>query len=275
MRTRTVFGVTLLLALLTVIAIAQEDVTTGFAPVEELTIEVLNTYPHDTDAFTQGLLVGEDGLLYESTGRYGQSTLRAVEPESGEVLRRFDLPEEIFAEGLALVDDQLYQITWREQIAVVYDLETGADADTFEPLGTFGYTGEGWGLCYDGESLYMSDGSGSITVRDPETFQPIAQYPVTLYGVFVDEINELECVDDEVYANIWNSDTIIRFDKQTGVVNAVIDGSNLLPPEVRTTYSGGAVLNGIAYNPESDTFYVTGKLWESLFEVNFVPANPS
>ncbi len=272
MRTRTFFGVALLLALLTVAVAAQDaEPTDDFPTVERLSMEVLNTYPHDTEAFTQGLLVGEEGLLYESTGRYGQSTLRAVEPETGEVVRRYDLPPEIFAEGLALVDDRLYQITWREQIAVVYDLETGADEDTFEPFGTFGYSGEGWGLCYDGESLYMSDGSGTINVRNPETFQPTAQYMVTLYGVFVDEINELECVGDDVYANIWNSDTIIRFDKTTGIVNAVIDGGNLLSPEVLASYPGGAVLNGIAYNPESETFYVTGKLWESVFEVNFVP----
>ena len=274
MRSQKMLAAVLLLALLTLTTHAQDDdPTTGFAPVEQLTLEVLNTYPHQTDAFTQGLLVGEDGLLYESTGRYGQSTLRAVAPETGEVLRRYDLPAELFAEGLALVGNRLYQITWRENVAIIYDLETGADDGTFEPLGTFGYSGEGWGLCYDGEALYMSDGSNRINVHDPETFQIIAQYTVTLYGVFVDEINELECVGDDVYANIWNADTIIRFDKTTGIVNAVIDGSGLLSPEVRAGYPGGAVLNGIAYNPVSDTFYVTGKLWESLFEVRFLPAS--
>lgn len=269
---RKITALALLLAALAVGVAAQDEAGDGFAPVQQLTVEVLNTYPHDTNAFTQGLLVGADGLLYESTGRYGQSTLRAVQPETGAVLRRYNLPDQFFAEGLALVDNRLYQITWQEQVALVYDLEAGAADATFEPLGTFGYFGEGWGLCYDGNALYMSDGSSRITTRDPETFEPTAQYNVTIYGVFVDEINELECVGDDIYANIWNTDTIIRFDRETGVVNAVIDGRGLLSPEERAAYPGGAVLNGIAYNPETATFYITGKLWASLFEVTFIPA---
>jgi glutamine cyclotransferase len=170
------------------------------------------------------------------------------------------------------VDNRLIQITWREQVAIVYDLEAGAEEDTFEPLGALQYSGEGWGLCYDGELLYMSDGSTRITPRDPETFAAGASYPVTLYGAFVDEINELECVGDDIYANVWQSDTILRFDKETGVVNAIIDGRGLFTEEEYAALPGGAVLNGIAYNPESDTFYITGKLWPSLFEVEFVPA---
>lgn len=247
--------------------IAAQD---GFTPVAQFRVEVLSEYPHDTNAFTQGLLYHE-GVFYESTGRYQQSTLRMVEPETGEVQRRYDLPDEVFAEGLALVDDRLYQITWREQVAVVYDLEIGLEDDTFEPEGVFQYNGEGWGLCYDGELLYMSDGSSRITVRDPDTFQPVGVITVTLYGVFVDELNELECVGDDIYANVWNSNTILRLDKSTGEVNGVIDAAGLLTEEELSEMESGAVLNGIAYNAEEDVFYITGKLWSKLFEVQFVP----
>lgn len=248
---------------------AQDD---GFPPVEELTVEVLAEYPHDTAAFTQGLLVGDEGLLYESTGRYGQSSVRAVDLETGDVLRKYDLPEEIFAEGLALFNERLYQLTWRAQVAVVYDLETGLADATFEPLGVLQYQGEGWGLCNDDEYLYMSNGSNAITVRDPETFSVVAQYRVSLHGAFVDQLNELECVGDDIYANIWQSDTIIRFDKTDGIVNAVIDASSLLTDEERAPLESGAVLNGIAYDAENDLFYVTGKLWPKLFAVQFVNA---
>lgn len=258
----------LLVMLLAVSVVSAQEV--GFPPVEVLAIEVISERPHDTNAFTQGLLLHTDGLLYESTGLYGQSTLRAVDPQTGDVLRRYDLPEQFFAEGLALVDDRLIQLTWREGAAFVYELDAGAENDTFEPLGTFAYNQEGWGLCYDGEVLYHSDGTTSITVRDPETFAPARTFPVTLYGAFVDEINELECVGDDIYANVWNSDTILRFDKN-GVVNAVIDGSGLMSAEERAQMGGGAVLNGIAYDPENDVFLITGKLWDTLYEVRFVP----
>jgi len=258
--------------LLTIVATAQDAPGDGFAPVEQLRIEVLNEYPHDPEAFTQGLLFSDDGVMYESTGRYGESTLRSVDETTGEVIRRYALPENVFAEGLALYDNNLFQITWRAQTAIVYDVATGEADDTFEPLGVFNYNGEGWGLCAADDQLYMSNGSYNITVRNPVNFQPSQQYPVTLYGTFVDEINELECVGDHIYANIWQSDTIIRFDRETGVVDAVIDARDLLPPEVRAGYESAAVLNGIAYNPQTETFFITGKLWETMFEVEFVPA---
>ncbi|MEL6149784.1 MAG: glutaminyl-peptide cyclotransferase [Chloroflexota bacterium] len=264
---RRIMILVLLLALAATVA-AQDN----FEPVEVLTVEVLAEYPHDTTSFTQGLLLHTDGLLYESGGQYGQSTLRAVERETGEVLRRFDLPEQFFAEGLALVDNRLIQLTWRENTAIVYEVEAGAEDDTFEPLGTFQYNGQGWGLCYDGDVLYHSNGSNAITVRDPETFEQVGSYRVTLYGAFVDQLNELECVDDDIYANVWNSDTILRFDSTTGVVNAVIDGAGLLTPEERAVAGSGGVLNGIAYDPENDVFLITGKYWPTMFEVNFIPA---
>ena len=267
---RKLMLVFVLLLVMTAASVAAQD-TDPFAPVEMLTMEVISERPHDSSAFTQGLLL-HDGLFYESTGRYGESTLRAVDPETGEVLRRYDLPEQFFAEGLALLDGKLYQLTWREGAAIVYEIETGADEDTFEPLGAFQVNMEGWGLCADDAFLYHSNGSNTITVRDPETFEPVRSFRVTLYGVFVDQINELECVGDDIYANVWQSDTILRFSKTDGVVSAVIDGSDLISAGERATLDAGAVLNGIAYDAENDVFLVTGKLWNSVFEVQFVPA---
>jgi len=193
-------------------------------------------------------------------------------PRTVQLLRRYDLADEFFGEGLALANDRLYQLTWREGTALVYDLETGADTNTFEPIGGYLYNDrEGWGLCYDGEFLYHSDGSNSILLREPESFTPVDQIEVTMYGAFVDQLNELECVGDDLYANVWNSDVILRIDKATGDVTGVIDASSLLTAEQRSTLSGSAVLNGIAYDEANDVFLVTGKLWPSLFEVEFVP----
>lgn len=245
-------------------------------PVELLVPEVLETYPHDPTSFLQGLVL-HDGLFYESAGQYGQSSLRQVEPETGEVLRRVDVAPEYFAEGLALVDDRLIQITWKEQTALVYDLETLQQVDTFA------YEGEGWGLCYDGEQLYMSDGTGTLTIRDPETFEVTGDLTVMLEGQPVsiwsfqgsplDLLNELECVGDDIYANIWQTDLIARINKTTGSVTAMIYAGSLLTAEERQTlFSQGGVLNGIAYDPDDDTFYITGKRWPKLFKVRFVPA---
>lgn len=268
MRIFFVFACLLMTACL---AAAQQQSEQGLASIDILEIEVIAEYPHDANAFTQGLLYHE-GLLYESTGRRGFSSLRAVDPQTGEVLRRYDLPDEIFAEGLTLFDNRLYQISWQSQLTFVYDLEVReAASDSFTPLGTFVYTGEGWGLCSDETHLYMSNGSDTIIVRDPENFQSIDSYRVSMYGVFVDQINELECVGDHIYANIWQTDTIIRFDKITGVVDAVIDATGLLSAEVRASVEHVDVLNGIAYNADDDVFYITGKLWPLLFEVQFTP----
>jgi glutaminyl-peptide cyclotransferase len=228
--------------------------------------EVLATYPHDPQAFTQGLLLS-DGRLYESTGLYGASSLREVVPETGEVLRRLDLPPEYFAEGLELVDDRLIQLTWQEEEALVYR------RDTFERIGTLPYEGEGWGLCYDGEALIMSDGSATLTRRDPETFAVLGTTQVTLSGRPLERLNELECVDDHVYANVWQEDLIVKIGADGRVVQE-IDASGLLSPAQRARLGPNAVLNGIAYNPETETFLVTGKLWPQLFEVRFEGVEP-
>ena len=248
-----------------------QQITPPFDAVDTLTVEVLATYPHDPEAFTQGLLIHE-GVFYESTGQYGKSDLRSVEIETGEVLRQFSLPEEIFAEGLARVEDRLIQISWREQGAIVYRLADGAEEQTFAPDSILPYTGEGWGICYDGSDLFMSDGSSALTVRDATTFEAQARIPVTLYGLPIENLNELECVGEHVWANVWMTDTILRIDKSNGRVDGVVNVSGLLDEATRNTLDGNAVLNGIAYDAEQDNYLITGKLWSSMFRVNFVPA---
>jgi glutaminyl-peptide cyclotransferase len=235
------------------------------APIiaERLVPEVIAVYPHDPEAFTQGLLL-YGGSLYESTGLYGSSTLREVDPHTGEVLRQLQLPMEFFGEGLERVDDRLIQLTWREETAFVYELET------FELIETLSYEIEGWGLCFDGESLFMSDGSDRLFRRDPDTFAVLDTIGVTLNGEPITHINELECVKDAIYANIWLTDSIVRIDKNAGQVTGLIDASDLLTTEEQATLGANAVLNGIAYDPDNDTFLITGKLWPWLFEVHFV-----
>lgn len=236
-------------------------------PAREQVPDVIRSYPHDAEAFTQGLL-WHQGRLFESTGLYGESSLREVVLETGEVLRRLELDERYFAEGLARVGNELIQLTWRSGEAFRYDL------DTFEVERVHGYDTEGWGLCYDGEDLYMTDGSARLYRRDPETFEVTRVVVVreTRDGeeTAVSNLNELECVGQHVYANVWLTDTIVKIDKASARVVASIDASNLLSDEERAGLAEGAVLNGIAYNPETETFYLTGKLWPKLFEVRFV-----
>lgn len=239
--------------------------------VEQLKVEVIATRDHDPAAFTQGLVLHE-GVFYESKGRYGESAIRQVDPETGAVLNEVRLNQQFFAEGLALVDDEtLIQITWKEGLAIVWDRAT------FEQLGIFFYQTEGWGLCYDGEFLYMSDGSDILYKRDPQYFRIVAEIPVTLAGEPRNMLNELECVGDEIYANVYQTETIVRIDKASGEVTAEIDASGLLTEEERAGLGSdpdtSAVLNGIAYDADKDVFYITGKLWPHLFEVNFVPAD--
>ena len=262
-----------LIPLLAVIALAAAVLAPGLAaaqsenpmnrPVQMLTVEVLSERRHDPNAFTQGLFL-HDGLFYESTGRYGESTVRAVDPKRARYSGSRGA-EQYFGEGLALVGDRLIQLTWKESTALVYDLETFEQVDAFE------YEGEGWGLCYDGEWLYMTDGTPFIDLRDPETFELVFSGVVTLQGQPVPNLNELECVGDTLYANVWKTDYILQIDKSNGVVTGVIDASGLLTPEERASLESGAVLNGIAYDPENDVFLITGKLWPKMFEVRFVP----
>jgi glutamine cyclotransferase len=230
--------------------------------VERLRVKVLSVRPHDPTAYTQGL-VWDHGTLYESAGLYGSSSLRQVDPRTGEVLRRLDVPPGFFAEGLAVVGERLIQLTWKEGVAFVYDRRK------LERSGEHHYQGEGWGLCDDGRHLVMSDGSDRLSFRDRQTFELIGGVDVRLDGRPARQLNELECVGGAVYANVWMTDEILRIDPETGRVTAVIDAGGLLSAAER---ANADVLNGIAYDPVQKTFLLTGKLWPKLFEVTFVPA---
>jgi glutamine cyclotransferase len=229
--------------------------------VEELRVRVIRKYPHATDAFTQGL-IWHQGVMYESTGQYGQSSLRKVQLEDGKVLAQRRLESTVFGEGLARVDDRLIQLTWRSGLAFVSDLTT------LEKRETLNYAGEGWGLCYDGAALVMSDGSSMLEFRDPESMELLGEMSVLQNGHPVRKLNELECVGTDIYANIWQRHEILRIDRKSGRVTATIDASGLLS---RIEAKRADVLNGIAYKPQSKTFLLTGKLWPHVFEVELVP----
>jgi glutamine cyclotransferase len=242
------------------LAISVASPTAGFDSAVELGWEVVSRRPHDGAAFTQGLQLGADGRLFESTGLRGGSTLREVDPDTGLVLRSVALPDDRFGEGLAIVGDRLIQLTWRAGVATSWDIET------FEALETFRYDGEGWGLCFDGERLVMSNGSDALTFRDPLTFDVIGEVAVTLDGLPQGRLNELECVDGAVWANIWLTDDIVRIDPEDGRITGVLDLAEVLIPSPASD-DRAAVLNGIAYDATAETFLVTGKRWPELIEI--------
>jgi glutamine cyclotransferase len=235
------------------------------AGVERLKVKVLSVWPHDPGAYTQGL-VWDRGTLYESAGLYGSSSLRQVDPATGEVRRRRELPPGFFAEGLAKVGERLVQLTWKEGVAFIYDLRS------FERVGEHRYEGEGWGLCNDGHRLVMSDGSDQLSFRDLVSFALLGRVDVRLDGRPAQQLNELECVDGAVYANVWTTDEILRIDPASGRVTGVVDAGGLLGAD---ELSHADVLNGIAYDSVKKTFLITGKLWPKMFEVVFVPAGAS
>jgi glutamine cyclotransferase len=252
----------LLIALAACLAAARSvkaDSQGGGQQTVRLRAQVVQSYPHDRSAFTQGLVLNGK-TLFESTGLVGRSTLREVEVATGRVIRSIDIPPPVFAEGLALVGTKLFQLTWQDGKVLTYDSET------FKKTGEMPYRGEGWGLCHDGRELVMSNGSDTLTFRQPGDFAIARSLKVTMDGRPVPNLNELECVDGLVYANVWQTDTIVRIDAKTGRVLAAIDASNLLTPAER---SGTDVLNGIAYDPADQTFLITGKLWPKLFRVRF------
>jgi glutamine cyclotransferase len=249
---------TLLVATLALLLGACESQT------ERLRVEVVAVHPHDANAFTQGLLYHQ-GYLYESTGLYGRSDLRQVALSSGEVIRSRRLDARLFGEGLARVNERLIQITYREQVAIAYDL------DTFEEVARYTYDGEGWGLCFDGTQLWMSDGSASLQRRDPNTFELLGRVAVQRDGRALARINELECANGHIYANVWLTNEVVRIDPASGRVTAVMDASALVPSDARVRNNRDAVLNGIAHDPSSGRWWLTGKLWPVLYEVRFVP----
>jgi glutamine cyclotransferase len=222
------------------------------------TFEVVNTWPHDIKAFTQGL-VFHQGFLYESTGHHGQSTLRQVELRTGKVTKQFDVSSSYFAEGMTIFQDKIYQLTWTEHKAFVYDLKS------FHPAGEFTYEGEGWGLTHDGQHLIMSDGTNRLRFLDPLTFKTISTISVCDNGAELMNLNELEYLRGEIYANIWKQERIVRIDPQTGRILGWIDLMGLLPKKERGDSEN--VLNGIAYDEKEDRLFVTGKRWPKMFEI--------
>ena len=226
------------------------------------TYRVEQTYPHDHSAWTQGLVYA-DSVLYEGTGLNGRSSLRKVDLETGEVLEIKRLDEDLFGEGIALLDGEIFQLTWRAGVAFVYN-----QAD-FEEKRRFSYDTEGWGLTHDGERLIMSDGSATIYFRDPETFQELGSVEVRDASGPIDNLNELEYIDGQVYANIWLTERIVRFSPDDGKVTGWIDLEGILDESERPNRN--AVLNGIAYDPEGKRLFVTGKLWPKLFEIELLP----
>ncbi len=220
--------------------------------------EIVRVYPHDPEAFTQGL-VYEGGFLYESTGLYGRSSLRKVELKTGRVVKIHHLPPEFFGEGLTLWRDRLIQLTWHERTGFVYEKET------FRLLRTFTYATEGWGLTHDGRHLIRSDGTAVLSFLDPETFREVRRLEVRDRGRPVIFLNELEYVREEIYANVWQTNCLARISPRTGRILGWVDLTGLLDPEDRARPVD--VLNGIAYDAERDRLFVTGKLWPKLFEI--------
>ena len=257
--------VLVILGVVLVLALSQPDRVVSSIPLvleQQMTYEVVNAFPHDPDSFTQGLIF-LDGVLYESTGLYGESSLRMVTLETGEVQRLVFLPDEVFGEGLTDWEETLVQLTWREGIGYVYN------RDDFSHLTQFNYETEGWGLTQDGENLIMSDGSATLFFLDPETYAILSTVDVLDEDAPVTMLNELEYIQGEIFANIWQTDTIVRIDPETGAVKGWIDLGGLLPEEERTYTTN--VLNGIAYDPETDRLFVTGKRWPKIYEIRLVP----
>lgn len=224
--------------------------------------EVVREFPHDAEAFTQGLLVSQ-GDWIESTGGYGTTSIRRVVRESGKILKRTDLPAEFFGEGAAEMDGKIYQLTWQNQQGFIYD------AKTLRKLDEFQYQGEGWGLTNDASSLIMSNGSDRLRYLDPKTFHVWRELPVRINGEPVNLLNELEFIEGEIFANVWHTDQIVRINPKDGNVIGVIDLTGIDAKEKRRDPQH--VLNGIAYDPKTGEMFVTGKCWPKIYQFRLVP----
>ena len=247
------------LALLALFAVTRQPVAIGAGTAPTWRHEVVRSFPHDPDAFTQGLLV-RDGFLYESTGQKGRSSLRKVEIETGKVVQRLAVGNQYFAEGLAAWGTQLIQLTWETNLGFVYDRAT------FKQLRTFTYKGEGWGLADDGKRLVMSDGTPNLRFLNPDTLAEMSRLRVLDGPTAVDHLNELEVVKGDIFANVWLTDRIAVIAPATGRVTAWLDLKGLMPGRANPD----AVLNGIAYDAASDRLFVTGKLWPRMFEIRVI-----
>ena len=230
----------------------------AWADVPVSTVRVVNTYPHDPEAFTQGLVV-LNGELYEGTGRNGQSSLRRVALETGEVLQRRNLGALYFGEGITIMNDRVYQLTWQSQLGFVYDRAS------FDLQKTFFLPGEGWGITHDGTHLIVSDGTAQLRFLDPDTQQEVKRITVTEDGMPLSRLNELEYGAGEVWANVWYTDFIVKIDPATGRITGKLDLAGL-----HSTRGADDVLNGIAWDAAAERLFVTGKLWSALYEIEVV-----
>lgn len=219
---------------------------------------IVNVYPHDRGAFTQGLVFSE-GFLYESTGLYRYSTVRKVDPKTGKILKQVRLPDEYFGEGLTVVENRMIQLTWRANVGFVYDM------DSFEKIGGFDYSHEGWGICYDGVRLIVSDGTHVLRFYDPLTYTETGAVDVFDDNGPVEQLNELEYIDHRIYANVWKTDKIAVISPATGKVEGWIELTGLL--NFQDLAQPVDVLNGIAYDEKNHRIFITGKLWPKLFEI--------
>jgi glutamine cyclotransferase len=236
-----------------------EQAVASNAPLiaREVPYEVVNNFPHDSAAFLQGL-VWYNGF-FESTGQFGRSSLRRVEYTTGKVLQRVNLGSQYFGEGLAMIGNELFQLTWQSKRGFVYD------RDSFKQIREFKYDTEGWGLTFDGKSLILSDGSDELRFFNPQNFEQTRKVSVKFNGAPLAELNELEYIDGEVWANVWHTDRIVRIDPASGQVKSYLNLAGILPKSEKSDPE--AVLNGIAYDQQNKRIFVSGKLWPKIFEI--------
>jgi len=249
------------LAALCLLATAVQPQQTKTSP-KQYGFRIVHVYPHDPNAFTQGLEF-RGGYLYEGTGLKGRSTVRREALDTGKVLQQIDVPSDYFGEGITVINQHVLELTWQAQVGFIYD------QPTFRSLRTFSYQGEGWGLANDGQNVYMSDGSAYIRVLDPNSLTEKRRIFVHDGTSAITELNELECVRGEIYANVWHSWKIARISSATGSVLGWIDCTGIIAPD--ELHSSEAVLNGIAYDSMGDRLFVTGKLWPKIFEIRVFP----
>jgi glutaminyl-peptide cyclotransferase len=252
----------LLLAALSAVACGGPPADSAPAGIAEYTYKVVHTYPHDPEAFTEGLFY-LDGYLYESTGLEEHSSVRKVRLETGEVVQKHELPPQYFGEGIVNWKDRMDQLTYKSEVGFVYDLGSFTTTRQFE------YPGEGWAMTQDGKRIIMSDGTAELRFWDPETLKELGRITVTEDGQPLKNVNELEWVKGEIYANVWLTDRIVRIDPNSGKVTGRVDMTGLLDPSLRIPNETD-VLNGIAYDAKSDRLFVTGKKWPKLFEIQLV-----